>query len=82
METWNILGIIAILFLLIFFRSRNSAWAFLTLGVVIGLIVGLIYLIKGDGFNWSLLKKIAVVSTLIGGVFEVLERLFLKKTAK
>lgn len=76
MDIWNILGIIAIVLLIYFsFAGRNAVWGALTLGVIIGLITGLVYLIKGDGFNWQLLKKIAIVFTLLGVLFELIGRL-------
>jgi len=76
LEPWTILGIIAILCLLIsFFIGKNAIWGGLTLGIIVGLMVGIISWIIGSGFNWTLLRKILIVAVLAGALFEIVGRL-------
>ncbi len=79
--TWNILGIISIIALVLsFFAGKNAIWGTLPFGVVIGIIAGLISLFSGNGFNWNLFKQIIIVSVLIGAVFEIIGRLSKRKS--
>jgi hypothetical protein len=78
--TWNILGTIAIIALVLsFFIGKNAIWGGLTLGAIIGVIVTLISFFIGDGFNRTLVKEIAIVSVLLGAVFEIIGRLSKKR---
>jgi len=80
LDIWTILGIAAIICLIIsFFIGKNAIWGGLTMGIIVGLIVAIIYWIAGNGFNWELLKKILTVAILAGAFFEVVERLSKKK---
>jgi hypothetical protein len=76
MDIWNILGIIAIISLIIFFvRGKNAVWGTFTVGLFVATIAGLVNLFKGAGFNWSLAKKIVIISILLGIAFEIIGRL-------
>ena len=76
MDIWNILGIIAIISLIIFFvRGKNGVWGTFTVGLFVATIAGLVNLFKGEGFNWSLAKRIVIVSILLGVAFEIIGRL-------
>ena len=69
---WYILGIIAIIFLLLFFsKGSNAVWGGLTMGVVIGIIVAIIFLFLGKGFHWQYILKVAIVGTIIGSIAEL-----------
>ena len=74
-DIWNILGILSIITLIIFYGSRNAVWLTFSFGIIIALITGLTYLLKGDGFNWMLFKKIIIVATLLGLLVEITGRL-------
>lgn len=69
---WTILGVITIVLLIIFRRKRNAVWGGLTIGAVIGVIIAIIYLFKGSGFNWSIVGKGAVLGTIAGFIAELL----------
>jgi hypothetical protein len=72
MGIWNILGIVAILVLLASFTmGKNAIWGTLTLGVVICIIWAIVNAISGNSLNWLLFKKIAIVSILIGALFQL-----------
>lgn len=70
---WNVLGIFAVILLVIYFicSGRNAVWGGLTLGLFVGLIINLVMYIGGNGFSWSILKKVAVVGTLNGFLWEI-----------
>lgn len=71
MNIWDILGIVAIIFLVISFGiGKNSIWGGLTLSVIAGIITGLIV-----GFEWELFKKFLIVGTLFGALVEMLFRI-------
>jgi hypothetical protein len=74
-DIWNILGIIAIILLLVFARGKNSVWGGLTLGVIIGLIIAIVFIFKGEIFSWSILKKSAIIGVLAGVAADLLGRL-------
>jgi len=79
MDIWNILGIIAIIALLFyFFNGRNAVWSMFTFGIIIGLIAGIISYFLGNGFNWSMIKKIVIGCILIAVFFELIFHLILR----
>jgi hypothetical protein len=59
---WNIPGVIAVVMLILFRRDRNAVWGGLTLGIIIGVILAVINVIRGQGFQWLLLKNPAAAS--------------------
>jgi len=63
---WEILGIIALILLIVCFKKRSSVWGGLTIGIIVGIIITIIFLIRGDGFNWRIIGKGAISGTLIG----------------
>lgn len=70
---WDVSGIIAIAFLAIsFYSRRNATWSFLLVGFIIGLITAFVQFLRYDtGFNWAIIKKISIVATLAGAVFDI-----------
>ncbi len=78
---WKILGIIAIILLITYWRSRNAVWGGLTIGVILGLIVAIFYLFVGHGFSWSIIGKSATLGTMIGFGAELLGKIsdFIRK---
>jgi Na+/proline symporter len=72
---WTILGIITIVLLILFWRKRNAVWGGLTIGIIIGIIVALFYLFKGNGFNWFVIGKGAIAGTMLGFVAELLGKI-------
>lgn len=69
---WTILGVITIVLLIIFWRKRSAVWGGLTIGAIISFIVAIVYLFKGNGFNWSIVGKGAVLGTMAGFIAELL----------
>ncbi|TSC93964.1 MAG: Uncharacterized protein CEN91_50 [Candidatus Berkelbacteria bacterium Licking1014_85] len=69
---WTILGVITIALLIIFWRKRNAVWGGLTISVIISLVIAIVYLFKGNGFNWSIIGKGTVLGTIAGFVAELL----------
>jgi hypothetical protein len=63
---WIILGFIAGISLIIFGGKKSAVWGGLTLGILVGLIISIVGLIKGNGFNLAAVGKSAVVGTIIG----------------
>lgn len=78
---WIILGAIAVILLLVFWRKRNAVWGGLTLGVIIGIIIAGFFLLKGSGFDWYIIGKGAVSGALLGFGAEMLGKIsdFIKK---
>lgn len=70
---WKILGIVAVVLLIVFFfcPRRNAVWGGLTSGVIIGLIVTIIFVLKGNGFGWYVIGKCAISGIIIGFVVEL-----------
>ena len=71
-DIWTILGIIAIILLFIYWQNRNAVWGGLTIGIILGLIVAIMYLFRGHGFDWSIIGKGATLGTMIGFGTELL----------
>jgi len=69
---WKILGIIALVLLIIFWRKRGAIWGGMTLGVVAGLIVAVVFVFKGDGFDWRVIGKGAILGTFAGLVADLI----------
>ena len=68
------------MFLIAFFsKAKNAVWGGLSIGVVVGIILGLVYVFKGSGFNWKLFKKALIVGVLLGGFAELIALIKKKK---
>ena len=75
LSTWNLLGIVAIVGLVIFYK-KGAAWGGLTLGAIVGCSIALYYMIKGDvAFNTLYVKHAAIVGALAGIVISLVQRL-------
>jgi len=66
---WQILGIVAIVLLVIFWKNKNAVWGGLTLGIIIGIIIAIFY---GNGFDWHIIGKSAISGTILGFIAELL----------
>lgn len=71
-NTWAIFGAVAVVLLIIFWRKRNAVWGGLTAGIIIGIIVALFYLFKGNKFDWIIIGKGAIVGIILGFIAELL----------
>lgn len=73
-DIWKILGIISIVLLIVFFfrPRRNAVWGGLTLGIIIGLTVAILFVFKGCGFDWYIIRKCVISGTIIGFIAELL----------
>lgn len=69
---WIILGLVSIALLMVYWRKRNAVWGGLTAGVIVGLIIAIIYFIKGSGFIWVIIGKSAILGVLAGFFAELL----------
>ena len=69
---WAILGIISIILLIVFWRGRNAVWGSLTAGIIIGFIIAIVYVFRGDGFSWFIIGKAAIIGTMAGFAAELL----------
>ena len=69
---WEIFGIITVVLLIIYWRKRNAVWGGFTIGIIIGLIVSIFYLFQGNGFDWLIISKGAILGAMIGFVAKLL----------
>jgi len=78
---WIILGIVAIVLLIIYWRSRNAVWGGLTIGIIAGFIIAIFFIFKGNEFPWYIIGKVAVSGVMIGFAAELLGKLsdFIKR---
>ena len=75
MNIWDILGIVAIVCLFVSFGiGKNAIWGALTIAAVVGLIASIF-----RGFEWEFYKKVLIIGTLVGTLFEIPYRLSGKK---
>ena len=73
-DIWQILGIITIILLAVFWKKKNAVWGGLTLGIIIGIIIAIFSVLKGNGFDWYVIGKSATLGTILGFVAELLGR--------
>jgi len=66
---WQILGVITIALLILFWRTKNAVFGGFTLGVVIGLILSIF---TQSGFNLIFIAKGSIVGTMLGFGAELL----------
>lgn len=74
-NAWTIFGAVAVVLLIIFWRRRNAVWGGLAIGITIGIIVALFYLLKGNKFDWFILGKGAIVGVILGFIAELLGKI-------
>jgi len=74
-DIWVILGIVAVVLLIAFRQRQNAVWGGLTLGIIIGFIIAIIFVFKGSGFDWLIIGKSAIIGTMLGFVAELLGKL-------
>jgi hypothetical protein len=75
LDIWRILGIITVISLIAFWGRRSAVWGGLTIGIIVGLVIAIFYLFKGDGFNWFIIGKSAILGTMVGLVAELLGKI-------
>ena len=73
-DIWQILGVITIVLLAVFWKKKNVVWGGLTLGVIMGIIITVFSVFKGSGFDWYIIGKSAILGTILGFVAELLGR--------
>ena len=64
---WIILGVISLILLVFYWRTRNAVWGSLTAGMIIGILWKFI-----GGTDWYIVIKVATVATLLGFGAELL----------
>lgn len=68
MDIWNILDVISVVLLIVFWK-RGAVWGGLTLGLIVGLVISLF-----TG-NWGILKVAGILGIMVGFVAELLGKL-------
>ena len=78
---WIIFGTIAVIVLLLYWRTKNAVWGGLIIGLIIGIVFSIVLIFSGSAFDWYILGKGAIIGTLLGFAAELLGKLsdFLKK---
>lgn len=74
---WTILAVLAVIAITVFYQKAR-VWGGLSLGIVIGVIIGFIYLFEGNKFAWEMIVKAAIIGALAGAVAEWLS-IYLKQ---
>ena len=70
---WTIFTILAAVLLVItFFKGQNAVWGGIFIGGFIGLVIAIIYAIRGSGFYFTTIGKGIVVGVIVGAVAELL----------
>lgn len=72
---WIILVVVFVILLIVYRRTKNAVWGGLTIGIIIGFIVAFFNLFKGNGFDWFIIGKSAVIFTILGFVAELLGKI-------
>lgn len=72
---WIILGTMSLTLLTVYWRNRNAIWGGLTLGIIIGFMVAIVFIFVGRDFNWPLILKGAIIGTITGYGAELLGNL-------
>ena len=57
MNIWIVLVIASVILLIIYRGSRNAVWGGFNLGIIIGIIIAVFYLFKGNDFDWIIIGK-------------------------
>ena len=68
---WYFLLVAAIVILIVHWKGPNAVWGGATLGIIIGLISAII----GEGFNWWTVLKGLEIGTLVGALCEWLPQM-------
>jgi len=68
---WEILGIITLILLVVFWQKRNAVWGGFTLGIVVGLVIALF-----SNFDWHIIGKSTVSGTIVGFGAELLGKIY------
>lgn len=79
---WNSLTIITAILLVIYWnKGRNPVWGGLTLGIILGFVVDIFFVLTGKKFQWSMIGRGAILGTLAGFMAELLRKLsdFIRK---
>lgn len=74
METlniWLILVILAVILLIAYWRKKSAVWGGFTLGIILGSLVALYFIAKGNGFDWTIIGKGAIAGTLLGFIMDL-----------
>ena len=72
---WTILGIVAVVLLLVYFRGMNAVWGGLTIAVFGGVVGGVVWAFVTGSFPWLTIAKLAIVGILLGGALELFGKL-------
>ena len=74
-EIWGVLGFIALIILVNYWKGPNAVWGGLTAGIIIGFIIAFIIATKGSDFSFYTVCKSAIVGVLVGFVIELLGKI-------
>lgn len=71
---WNILTVIAIFSMFIFWKNLNFVWGGLAVGSFIGLILSVLHYLETNNFDWNKTLRATVIGTIAGTVIEIIGR--------
>jgi ABC-type uncharacterized transport system permease subunit len=74
---WTVLAVLAIVAVMVFYQ-RGRVWGGLSLGIIIGFVIALVYVFQGNTFAWEMIIKAAIIGALAGAITEWVG-LFLKQ---
>ena len=75
LDIWLILGILTLILLIASWRKRSAVWGGFTGGIILGFLVELFFVLKGRGFDWSIIGKGAIAGTMLGFIAEILGKI-------
>ena len=62
---------LSVVLLISYFRTKNAVWGGFTGGIIVGVIIALF----GEGFNWFILGKTAIIGTIVGFAADLLGKI-------
>lgn len=72
---WYALAILSFILMIVNWKKRNAVWGGLSFGIIVGLIISIVILIIGNGFQLGFIAKGAIIGVMIGFISELLMKL-------
>lgn len=83
MTSWDILGILAVIFLIIsLFIGKNAIWGGLAIGIVVAILGSLIRVLNGKVFTFLYIRRVLTCAILMAVLMEILSRIADKASTK
>jgi 4-hydroxybenzoate polyprenyltransferase len=77
MDLWSFFAVLAIIAITVFYQ-KTTVWGGLSLGIVTGLVICMVYVVQGHRFAWDVILKAAIIGALAGAMAELVG-IFLKQ---